>query len=54
MTLHWDMGAHALYVWPAYAVFVVVFGGLALWAWRSAAKARAELEKREETREMRR
>lgn len=44
-----DMGAHGLYVWPAYAAFAAVFAGLAFWAWRGAAKTRAGLKRLEET-----
>lgn len=53
MTFVWDMGPHGLYIWPAYAAFALVFLGLALWAGRSAARARAELERRERMREER-
>lgn len=42
-----DMGAHARFIWPAYAAFVVIFVGLAVWAWRGNAAAKAELEKLE-------
>lgn len=48
MELVTDMGDHARYVWPAYAAFAVIFAGLAIWAWRGAAKTReglARLEK---------
>lgn len=44
-----DMGAQAIYVWPAYAAFVVIFGGLVLWVRRSGAREKARLETLEET-----
>lgn len=50
MNIVTDMGAHALYVWPSYAAFVVIFGGLWLWVWRTGARAKAELEARERER----
>jgi len=45
-----DMGAHARFIWPCYAAFVVIFGGLAIWAWRGNTAAKAELEKLEKRR----
>ncbi len=42
-----DMGAHGRFIWPAYAAFVVIFAGLALWIWRTNAKAREDLAKLE-------
>jgi heme exporter protein D len=41
---HWlAMGGYEAYVWPAYAVAVVVIGGLALVSILSARAARREL-----------
>ena len=54
MTFVWDMGAHAPYVWLSYGAFALVFLGLVLWAARSGARARAELERREAQRKERR
>ncbi|MEX2517739.1 MAG: heme exporter protein CcmD [Paracoccaceae bacterium] len=48
-----DMGAHARYVWPAYGAFVVIFGGIVLWAGLTARRSRAELERRERERKER-
>lgn len=45
-----DMGAHARYVWPAYAAFAVIFAALVIWVWRSGARARAELKRLEDGR----
>lgn len=45
-----DMGAHAIFVWPAYAAFIVLFGGLVWWAASSNARARARLETLEKSR----
>lgn len=45
-----DMGAHAAFVWPSYAAFVVIFGALAWWAISSNAKSRARLETLEASR----
>ncbi len=53
MEFVFDMGAHARFIWPAYAAFLAIFAGLALWAWVTAGRARAELEKREKRRERR-
>lgn len=51
MEIVFDMGAHARFVWPAYGAFLVVFGGLFLWARITGARAKAELERRETGRE---
>ena len=29
-----EMGGYAVYVWPAYAVAVVILGGIAVQSWR--------------------
>ena len=45
-----DMGAHAPYVWPAYAAFVVLFAGLIWWAATSNTRTRDRLETLEKSR----
>jgi heme exporter protein CcmD len=50
MTIVTDMGAHGLYIWPAYAAFLVIFAALIAWAWHGNAKARADLAKLESKR----
>lgn len=42
-----DMGAHARFIWPAYGAFVILLGGLVVWAWTTSARAKAELKRRE-------
>ncbi len=42
-----DMGAHAIYVWPAYAASVVIFAGLVIWVRAAGAREKARLEKLE-------
>jgi heme exporter protein D len=45
--LNFDMGPYAVYIWPAYAVSVLVLGGVTLWtllAWRRAKARLAALE----------
>lgn len=48
-----DMGAHGAYIWPSYAAFVVIFGGMAWWAVSGNARARARLAALEEGRKAR-
>jgi heme exporter protein D len=38
------MGGYAQYVWPAYAVALLVLGGLAAWSITGYRRARRELE----------
>lgn len=45
-----DMGAHAAFVWPAYASFVVLIGGLVWWAASSNTRTRKRLEALEQSR----
>ena len=40
-----DAGAYAAFVWPAYAVSVLVIAGLALDSWRRARHWRREAER---------
>ncbi|MEM8752531.1 MAG: heme exporter protein CcmD [Pseudomonadota bacterium] len=47
MEFVWDMGDHAVFVWPSYAAFLAVFAGLAIWAWRGSAKTRESLARLE-------
>jgi heme exporter protein CcmD len=45
--MNFDMGPYAVYIWPAYAVSVLVLGGVTLWiflAWRRAKARLAALE----------
>jgi heme exporter protein CcmD len=45
--MNFDMGIYAVYIWPAYAVSVLVLGGVTLWtllAWRRAKARLAALE----------
>jgi heme exporter protein D len=45
---HWAaMGGYAEYVWPAYAIAVVVLGGLVVHSWRWHRNSRAALEQLE-------
>lgn len=46
-----DMGAHAIYVWPAYAAFAVIFAGLVLWVRATGAREKARLEQLEKRKE---
>ena len=50
MEFVFDMGDHAIYVWPSYAAFAVIVAGLFLWIGRANAKARARLEALEKDR----
>ncbi|MEM7270861.1 MAG: heme exporter protein CcmD [Pseudomonadota bacterium] len=45
-----DMGAHGRFIWPAYAAFVVIIGGLYWWIAASNARARAKLDELERDR----
>jgi heme exporter protein D len=38
------MGGYAAFVWPAYAVAVIVLGGLAAMSWRRYRAVRRELD----------
>ena len=42
-----DMGAHAIYVWPSYAAFLVIFIGLVIWVRAAGAREKARLAKLE-------
>ena len=45
-----DMGDHAIYVWPSYAVFALIFIGLILWVRAAGAREKARLEQLEANR----
>lgn len=47
MEIVFDMGAHAPFVWPAYAAFVLIIGGLFWWVLAANARARARLSELE-------
>lgn len=40
----WAMGGYAAYVWPAFAVTILVLGGLAWQSWASRRRLRRALE----------
>jgi heme exporter protein D len=40
-----EMGGYAAYVWPAYAVTVVVLGGIAAQSWRRYQASIRELDR---------
>ena len=42
-----DMGDHAIYVWPSYAAFILIFIGLAFWVRAVGAREKARLSKLE-------
>ena len=43
---HWaEMGGYATYVWPAYAVALVVLGGIAVQSWRRYRASVRELDR---------
>jgi heme exporter protein D len=45
--LHLDMGPYAPFVWPAWALSVLVVGGLTIQTFLQARKAERELARRE-------
>jgi heme exporter protein D len=43
---HWaQMGGYAAFVWPAYAVALVVLGGIAMQSWRRYRTSLRDLER---------
>ena len=47
--MNFDMGAYAVYIWPAYGISALAMAGATLWtlsAWRRAKAKLAALEKR--------
>jgi heme exporter protein D len=48
-----SMGGYAAFVWPAYAVAVIVLGGLAIGSWRSYRRAARSLERLQPNRPIR-
>jgi heme exporter protein D len=38
-----NMGGYAAFVWPAYAVSIVLLGGAIAWTWQSYRRARRQL-----------
>lgn len=42
-----DMGDHAIYVWPSYAAFALIFIGLVVWVRSVSAREKARLAKLE-------
>ena len=42
-----DMGAHGVYIWPAYGAFALIFAGLYWWIASANAKTRRKLEEME-------
>jgi heme exporter protein D len=43
---HWtEMGGYAAFVWPAYAVALIVLGGIAAHSWRRYRASIRELER---------
>ncbi|GHD43011.1 hypothetical protein GCM10017083_08620 [Thalassobaculum fulvum] len=45
MSEFFAMGGYAVFVWPSYAVAFGVMAGLVAWAWISARRGEAEVER---------
>ena len=45
-----DMGAHAIYVWPAYGAAALILLGLILWVRAAGKRAEADLRSLEQAR----